>query len=1785
MKNNLCVGIFTFSLKGIFLGVLFFFLLNMNSVNAQVTFTQTTDADFNKGVLNNVVVSSNNVTLQNAASNPGLWWTGTTFLPQNLSGHKTATANNKYVYLVGGYNGSAYSNGVYVATIQSAGISAWTTLNALPVAVRDPAVVVAANIIYVLGGRNATQVFNNIYYASINADGTIGAWQTSAVALPVSLWGHSAVYLNGFIYVAGGTNLPSGSSALNTMYYTKLKADNSLSAFATGTDLPGARNMHSMVTYNNKLYLLGGYDNSGTKTNTVYFATPDMNGPAGSWLSGTDLPVALSNHSTVVSNGLIMVLGGATSTGLSNIIYYANLDQALPLTWVTSVNNMFDFIKDGSAFPGNGQVIYTGGISQAGNILSNCRYATFTLTSNYVNHGVFVSCPFYELGTERLINSLAFTSTFNATYTNCQVSYRLAGSDKIWGDWASLTGTSPITVNQTKQFVQYSVFLTGQTTYNVTFSDMSFTTPGTALNGNLNSITAFTAAASPYIVFSSISFTSGTHTFQPGTTVLFSPGTGMSVSQASIVCNGTAVDSVKFMNLGVDAGLWNGIYFDANSNTGVSSQFFYTVIAGAGYGTNNANLYCNSTQQPYLSQCNIRNADGNGITLVSSNPSFQNTVIKGNTENGLHLTNSNPTATICNISYNASAGIYSNATASILNGTTIHHNFYGIRYTSPNLAIAQPVGSPTLNDNTYNGISIDGGDITTSDKTWNTLPYSYFILGTVRIMKSAANVRLTIKPGNTIKVANGAQIWVGNNYSWDPYGGELFAIGTADSLITFTSINGLAGGWNGIYFTDYSDYNGGHSQLVYCVIEKGNEYNIFSENTIQPDVLNYCKIQNAVVDGARYTNSTATGTIDHSQFLNNGRYPLWFQTIETNPVHVNNTYLGNAINCIVLSGGYYTFDRTLYYGGAPYYVLSNIFVYKYQARSRFTIMPGVTLAFAQGTYLQIGTNASYGGELIAEGKPDSLITFKPYNNSIGGWGGINFDDPDNYGSISSLKYCKIEKGATYNVLCYYTTQPTMEHCILDQSAGNGINLESSPIVMTNCTISNSGAIGINASTFAGSIANCTITNSDSTGINASSFTGSILNSTISNSGSHGLVASSSTGTVHNNQFLNNHGYPIKYTDVSCDFHLLGNTYIGNTPNYIALSGGDYWSQNFTLYNDGIPYHVLNNIRILYTSIYTIKPGVTLAFATGKNLQIGTSSWNTFIGLNAEGNVDSVITFKPYNNAVGGWGGVYFTSHSNYGTSSLKYCKIEKAAANNILCENTTQPLIEHCELTQSAGSGLKLTNSTLVIRNSSFAKNTLNGIMLEGSSNTAIGDSAANSCNLYYNGAYNIYNNTTNNIKARYNFWGSRDSVEIKSHIYDKTDNAAKGYVFIRPFIDLPYTLTDSMALSGTAKYANTVSSILNNAKLKLSNLGNPVDSTATNAFGEFNFGPVKSGNYNLTIKPAQSWGGVNSTDALLILNHTVHISLLSGIKLAAADVNKSLYVNATDALLVMNRFVGNISSFPSGDTFMDIDTIIVNGGEVDNDLKMLWFGDVNASFVPSAKKIESSVSLVQEGSIVVPSFTEFNLPVKIKEGHEIGAISFGFYYPEEFFEVTGVELKNSSAKFTYSAKDGLFRLAWCDPNAMTVNDQEPMVTLTMKSLNLAGLDQNGFFTIYENSELADKSGAMIDGAVLTIPAIKSLPYGIDGPSEEFTVKTYPNPFNDHCFIDFTLIKESKVKIILYDYLGGQVKQVDEAVYKKGANQVKFLAPDLAPGFYLLKIEITSNGQSCSKIMKVAVSK
>lgn len=153
---------------------------------------------------------------------------------------------------------------------------------------------------------------------------------------------------------------------------------------------------------------------------------------------------------------------------------------------------------------------------------------------------------------------------------------------------------------------------------------------------------------------------------------------------------------------------------------------------------------------------------------------------------------------------------------------------------------------------------------------------------------------------------------------------------------------------------------------------------------------------------------------------------------------------------------------------------------------------------------------------------------------------------------------------------------------------------------------------------------------------------------------------------------------------------------------------------------------------------------------------------------------------------------------------------------------------------------------------------------------------------------------------------------------------------------------------SGVLTYHNSTSTPLSNTKIILLKNGIvKVDSVVTNSSGQYKFSNVENGYYSLSISPGYVWGGVNSTDALLIRKYLVNTYTFDSLQLKAADVNNTNTVNSTDALKIKLRVVGTDSTFASGDWIFNETSFMISNSDLVKDIKAICVGDVNSSYIP----------------------------------------------------------------------------------------------------------------------------------------------------------------------------------------------------------------------------------------------
>jgi len=217
----------------------------------------------------------------------------------------------------------------------------WSTASSLPAAQGGFAAVLApigsSTFIYALGGNTASSSDASAKNASVDtvslnrmesSTGALanGSW-SSATALPGKRGYAAAVSANSFnslvssngaLYVLGG--LDDTGAATSTVYYGLLASDGTIPAAGTAgtwtqtTALPQPLFAAGAVIFHGRIYVAGGNGSSGAPVAKVYSSKINPDGTLAAWQTLPDLPAALAYHQLVTAGGSLFVLGGTTAT-------------------------------------------------------------------------------------------------------------------------------------------------------------------------------------------------------------------------------------------------------------------------------------------------------------------------------------------------------------------------------------------------------------------------------------------------------------------------------------------------------------------------------------------------------------------------------------------------------------------------------------------------------------------------------------------------------------------------------------------------------------------------------------------------------------------------------------------------------------------------------------------------------------------------------------------------------------------------------------------------------------------------------------------------------------------------------------------------------------------------------------------------------------------------------------------------------------------------------------------------------------------------------------------------------------------------------------------------------------------------------------------------------------------------------------------------------------------------------------------------------------------------------
>ncbi|MBI5357362.1 hypothetical protein HZB74_00720 [Candidatus Saccharibacteria bacterium] len=354
--------------------------------------------------VDNSISGVNNVITIGGNNSPELQaWATTTAIPSSitLGAHATVT-HNGYIYIIGGYSGSptpGFQTTIRYAKIKTDGtLDSWTSAsNPLPAALGRHSAIVVNGYLYVIGGTtDNVNALRTVRYAKLNADGSVGSWATTADLGSVAgdrRWDAAVTSANGYIYLIGGSD---NTNSQDEIFYARPNADGTISSWSTESDLlPAVRYGIGAVSANGYLYVYGG-GNGATSYAATYYARINADPSTGTaaWSTDSDSNLNTSRffHGAAVSNGYVYAIGGATGTDGATAyasVEYSRLNTDGTLgAWTNAASSLpANRYSFGGGAMYNGYIYAPGGISGA-----------FTNNANYANTVYYTSTQRIKFG-------------------------------------------------------------------------------------------------------------------------------------------------------------------------------------------------------------------------------------------------------------------------------------------------------------------------------------------------------------------------------------------------------------------------------------------------------------------------------------------------------------------------------------------------------------------------------------------------------------------------------------------------------------------------------------------------------------------------------------------------------------------------------------------------------------------------------------------------------------------------------------------------------------------------------------------------------------------------------------------------------------------------------------------------------------------------------------------------------------------------------------------------------------------------------------------------------------------------------------------------------------------------------------------------------------------------------------------------------------------------------------------------------------------------------------------
>jgi hypothetical protein len=266
----------------------------------------------------------------------------------------SSPVSNSYAYVIGGCTAGAAPGSCTTRTNVTQTFQVYNNDSGSPAAYSDSANTYGTNphrlgasstvlngYIYVAGGCTGTNdcgsTVNNVSWATIDANGNIGTWTSGSGTQNLTAatsWG-KLESAGGSLYYIGGQIGAANTTAVSTVYYTSaINGSTGAPTWATATKAitntagtAQTRTQFGAAVWNNRIYVVGGFDSTGTAQATVLVSPLLSSGGniTTNWTSSTAFNVARGGLTAITYANNLYLMGGFDGTNYLSDVQYASI--------------------------------------------------------------------------------------------------------------------------------------------------------------------------------------------------------------------------------------------------------------------------------------------------------------------------------------------------------------------------------------------------------------------------------------------------------------------------------------------------------------------------------------------------------------------------------------------------------------------------------------------------------------------------------------------------------------------------------------------------------------------------------------------------------------------------------------------------------------------------------------------------------------------------------------------------------------------------------------------------------------------------------------------------------------------------------------------------------------------------------------------------------------------------------------------------------------------------------------------------------------------------------------------------------------------------------------------------------------------------------------------------------------------------------------------------------------------------------------------------------------------